>query len=107
MQEVFSSPHESIFSIEQSVLALVRDAVCKHLSHGNLNLSLNLVVTRRAASSASIRDTLIAEDPKTRKKARMSWYHPDDTMVPRDWFKGGLLADLKYYSPFRKAQASD
>lgn len=66
-----------------------------------------LPITRWAASSASIRDTLIAEDPKTRKKARMSWYHPDDTMVPRDWFKGGLLADLKYYSPFRKAQASD
>ena len=21
-------------------------------------------------------------------------------MVPRDWFKGGLLADLKYYKPF-------
>lgn len=27
-------------------------------------------------------------------------YHPDDTMVPRDWWSGGLLADLKYYSPF-------
>ena len=21
-------------------------------------------------------------------------------MVPRDWFRGGLLADIKYYSPF-------
>lgn len=21
-------------------------------------------------------------------------------MVPRDWWSGGLLADLKYYSPF-------
>ena len=60
----------------------------------------------RAANNASIRDTFVAEDPKIRKKARLSWYHPDDTMVPRDWFKGGLLEDLKYYSPFRSPQAA-
>jgi hypothetical protein len=66
----------------------------------------------RAASSGSFRSTFIADPPKERKKARMSWYHPDDTMVPRDWFRNGLLADLKYYSPFglggddAKAEAS-
>lgn len=57
-------------------------------------------ITRWAASSEVVRATLIADDPKARKRARMSWYHPDDTMVPRDWFRGGLLEDLKYYSPF-------
>ncbi|KAL4436814.1 hypothetical protein ABPG75_003953 [Micractinium tetrahymenae] len=59
-----------------------------------------LPFTRWAAQSTQFRSTFIAEPPKERKKARLSWYHPDDTMVPRDWWSGGLLADLKYYSPF-------
>ena len=54
----------------------------------------------RAASSTKFRSTFIADPPKERKKARLSWYHPDDTMVPRDWFQGGLMEDLKYYMPF-------
>lgn len=59
-------------------------------------------LTRWAASSPAVRSTLVAaDDPKERPKARLSWYHPDDTMVPRDWFKGGLLKDLEYYRPFR------
>lgn len=41
-------------------------------------------LTRWAASSPAVRSTLVAsEDPKQRPKARLSWYHPDDTMVPR------------------------
>jgi hypothetical protein len=64
-----------------------------------------LPFTRWVANSQQFRETFIAEDPKDRKRARLSWYHPDDTMVPRDWFKGGLLADLAYYSPFRRASA--
>lgn len=59
-----------------------------------------LPFTRLAASSTEFRSTFIAEPPKDRKKVRLSWYHPDDTMVPRDWFRGGLLADIKYWSPF-------
>lgn len=59
-----------------------------------------LPFTRWAASSEALQRTLVAEAPKDRKKARLSWYHPDDSMVPRDWFKGGLLADLAYYRPF-------
>lgn len=54
-----------------------------------------LPFTRWAASSTSFRDTFIADPPAERKKARLSWYHPDDTMVPRDWWRNGLLADLK------------
>eukprot|EP00884_Botryococcus_braunii_P018807 jgi/Botrbrau1/560/Bobra.0010s0029.1 len=61
-----------------------------------------LPFTRWAANSKVIRSTFIAEDAKSRPKARLSWYHPDDTMVPRGWFTGGLLADLKYYKPFSK-----
>jgi hypothetical protein len=41
-------------------------------------------LTRWAASSPAVRSTLVAaDDPKERPKARLSWYHPDDTMVPR------------------------
>eukprot|EP00890_Picochlorum_soloecismus_P002377 jgi/Picsp_1/313/NSC_00312-R1_hypothetical protein COCSUDRAFT_41290 [Coccomyxa subellipsoidea C-169] len=58
-----------------------------------------LPVTRWAASDPHFRSTLVVDEDKA-KKPRLSWYHPDDTMVPRDWFTGGLLADLKYYSPF-------
>ncbi|KAK9817942.1 hypothetical protein WJX72_004602 [[Myrmecia] bisecta] len=59
-----------------------------------------LPFTRWAVKTKRVQNTLIAEEGKDRKKARLSWYHPDDTMVPRDWFRGGLLADLKYYQPF-------
>lgn len=59
-----------------------------------------LPFTRWAAHNESFRSTFVVDDPKLRKKARLSWYHPDDTMVPRDWFQGGLLADIKYYMPF-------
>jgi hypothetical protein len=66
------------------------------------NIPHFLPFTRWAIKEKRIQNTLIADDPKNRKKARLSWYHPDDTMVPRDWFRGGLLADLKYYQPFAK-----
>ncbi|CAL8462580.1 g2113 [Coccomyxa elongata] len=59
-----------------------------------------LPFTRWAAQNKTFQSTFIAEEPKERKKARLSWYHPDDTMVPRDWFRGGLLKDLAYYRPF-------
>lgn len=34
----------------------------------------------RASKNQAIRSTFIAEDPKSRPKARLSWYHPDDTV---------------------------
>lgn len=58
-----------------------------------------LPVTRWASQDERFRSTLVVDDASP-KKARMSWYHPEDTMVPRDWFSRGLLDDLKYYSPF-------
>jgi len=59
-----------------------------------------LPFTRWASSSPSVRATLVAPPAADRPKARLSWYHPDDGMVPRGWWKGGLLADLAYYKPF-------
>lgn len=60
-----------------------------------------LPFTRWAQQTERFKSTFIADDPKSRKKARLSWYHPDDTMVPRGWWKMGLLEDLKYYRPFQ------
>lgn len=40
-----------------------------------------LPFTRWAANSETIRNTFVVDNPATRKKARLSWYHPDDTMV--------------------------
>ena len=58
-----------------------------------------LPVTRWASNDAQFRSTMVVEDG-SKQKARLSWYHPDDTMVPRDWFSRGLLEDLKYFNPF-------
>ena len=35
---------------------------------------------RRAANSKVIQSTFVAEEGKDKKKARLSWYHPDDTV---------------------------
>ena len=34
----------------------------------------------RAAQSKVIQNTFVAKEGKDRKKARLSWYHPDDTV---------------------------
>ena len=34
----------------------------------------------RAANSKVIQNTFVAEEGKDKKKARLSWYHPDDTV---------------------------
>ena len=36
----------------------------------------------RAQQTERFKSTFIADDPKSRKKARLSWYHPDDTVCP-------------------------
>jgi len=55
-----------------------------------------LPFTKMATQHPEFRKTFVF-DVKDRKTARLSWYHPDDTMVPRDWLRGGLLEDIKYY----------
>ena len=65
-----------------------------------------LPLTRWASQNDTLRSTFVVENSKTRKKARLSWYHPDDSMVPRGWWQGGLLADMKYYNPFNILSSS-
>lgn len=40
----------------------------------------SLAVLCRAAQNETVQKTLVAEDSKKRQKARLSWYHPDDTV---------------------------
>lgn len=58
-----------------------------------------LPFSRWMSQSPMMKSTFIV-DKADQPKARLSWYHPDDTMVPRGWWKTGLLEDLKYYKPF-------
>ena len=41
---------------------------------------LNLAVPCRAAKNEKFQETFIAKNGKDRPKARLSWYHPDDTV---------------------------
>ena len=37
-------------------------------------------LARRAAQNKAMQATFVVDDSKPRKKARLSWYHPDDTV---------------------------
>lgn len=58
-----------------------------------------LPVTSWIRNSASLRESFVC-DKNTRYKPRMSWYNPNDGMIPSDWWTQGFLADLAYYKPF-------
>lgn len=46
------------------------------------NTAIELYWLCRAAQSKMIQNTFVAAGGKERKKARLSWYHPDDTVSP-------------------------
>jgi hypothetical protein len=56
-----------------------------------------LPVARWARNNAMVRDVLVYDDAAVEVKPRLSWYHPDDRMVPRNWFQEGLAADFAHY----------
>lgn len=62
-----------------------------------------LPVTRWASNNEALRQTLIVPDDPAERRTRLSWYHPDDGMVPRGWFRDGLMADMAFFAPFAKA----
>ena len=52
-------------------------------------------VVYRAAQNETVQKTLVADNAKSRPKARLSWYHPDDTVS----FRLALacaLSDMSY-----------
>lgn len=54
-------------------------------------------VSRWASNSEVLRQVLVVDAEKEPLKPRMSWYHPDDRMIPRGWFNEGIVADMHYY----------
>ena len=62
-----------------------------------------LPVTRWASNNEALRQTLIVPDDPAERRTRLSWYHPDDGMVPRGWFRDGLMADMAFFAPFAAA----
>jgi len=57
-----------------------------------------LPVARMVRDSETWREILVYDDEKHGNiKPRLSWYHPEDTIIPRGWFKDGLVADWNYY----------
>mmetsp|Transcript_11936 Transcript_11936/g.16178 ORF Transcript_11936/g.16178 Transcript_11936/m.16178 type:complete len:186 (+) Transcript_11936:109-666(+) len=65
-----------------------------------------LPISRWCRENETLKDILVAPEAESLPKARLSWYHPDDTMVPRDWFKEGLLDDFEYYFSSKSKQMS-
>ena len=63
---------EELFQ-EHTAVRQLRTVVC---SAGSLSACCQC----RAAQSKVMQGTLVAEEPKKRKQARLSWYHPDDTV---------------------------
>ena len=64
------------------------------------NLPFFLQLTKSFANNENIQNTLASSE---KIRPRLSWYNPNDGMVPENWFKDGLLNDILYYKPFFKS----
>lgn len=53
-------------------------------------------LTKKIRDNEKIRDMLIY-DGSNQIQPRLSWYSPNDEMIPSDWFEEGIKADLNYY----------
>ena len=61
-----------------------------------------LPVTRWASRNEALRRTLIVPDDPGERRTRLSWYDPNDGMVPRGWFRE-FRADMAFFAPFAAA----
>ena len=59
-----------------------------------------LPFTSAFAKTKAFKSTFVVDDDKSKRRTRLSWYNPNDGMVPRNWFRDGLVADLHWYKPF-------
>ena len=58
-----------------------------------------LPFTSAFAKTKAFKSTFVVDDDKSKRRTRLSWYNPNDGMVPRNWFRDGLVADLHWYKP--------
>ena len=53
-------------------------------------------LTKKIRDNDYVREVLIHDENK-QIKPRLTWYDPNDEMIPTDWFMDGIYADLDYY----------
>ena len=61
-----------------------------------------LPITSMFAKTQAFKSTFVVDDDKSKRRTRLSWYNPQDGMVPSNWLKDGLMADLQWYRPFHE-----
>ena len=68
---------------------------------------LNLAMHCRAAKNEKFQETFIAKNGKDRPKARLSWYHPDDTVSAACHYLSSPQARLIHWHPRRAQQGQE
>jgi hypothetical protein len=68
--------------------------------HAAMPVPRFLPFTSVFARTDAFKSTFVVDDDKSKRKTRLSWYNPQDGMVPSNWLKDGLLADMKWNKPF-------
>lgn len=53
-------------------------------------------ITKSLRDNEKVREVLVF-DSSNQKPPRLSWYNPNDDMIPINWFVDGVYADLQYY----------
>lgn len=53
-------------------------------------------LTKQLRDNEYVREVLIYDENK-KVKPRLTWYEPNDKMIPTDWFVDGIYSDLDYY----------
>ena len=53
-------------------------------------------ITKKIRDDETVRDILIYNH-SNQIKPKLSWYNPNDEMIPTNWFEDGIKADLNYY----------
>ena len=53
-------------------------------------------ITKKIRDDETVRDILIYNH-SNQIKPKLSWYNPNDEMIPTNWFEEGIKADFNYY----------
>lgn len=53
-------------------------------------------VTKKLRDNELVREILIYDKSKP-IKPRLTWYDPNDNIIPNNWFVDGICSDLDYY----------
>lgn len=54
-------------------------------------------LTKKIRDNEFVRETLVHDDTDKPIKPRLTWYDPNEGIIPTDWFEDGICSDLDYY----------